>query len=487
MVFRNLIESFKARFNRTGAEQDNVSPETRKMAADILAGMIGQVQHEQRMIAARGSEPISVRLVPQVPVRDRDLSRAWIGGGARLPAGMAWPEIDGSALQLLAQINCAYLPADLWEGLGPRHGWLAIFLEPKSLKASVMHFSDAGNFMPSPPVCKDSSIIGYDGHKRAEASGYRWSFACWPIDIVPVVRGRDDPRQDRRSTDRHDRYARQHDIVAEHCWPFDWATAQMMMNVALAAYEKALPNGPRDFLKSEALSKAEAAIVEAEKLGAEVEELARMRVEHTERRAMATVYEFVTANGAGVVERLRALKGRVDAMASSEAFSTEAIAPVLTDMQSMTWMHKSVPPFYRDGQKLSHAQRLEEGVQTFALPLTTHRSLIAPSWIYDFEIRLLEAAKPIYLGNPSALPSALTTFCETIWRDDATSEIGGMGHVPWRYVHEFDSETDVTLVELPTCYLVGWMFGDVDNLVITVKKADLARNDFSKAFVQITN
>jgi hypothetical protein len=486
MVFRNLIEKLRVRSNKTEAAPNTISPANRKMVADILAGMTAQIRHEQDMIAARGKEPVSVRLVPQAPVRDRTRPRAWIGGGARLPSGSAWPQIDGSALQLLTQIDCAQLPENLWGGRGPRTGWLAIFLDPKSVRAKVLHFTEAGDFTPSPPVGHDDNMLGYDGRKRAEESGYTWAFPCWPVDIVSVVDGRDDPRKERRRTARPERYGQRHDIVDEHCLPFDWATAQMMMNVALAAYEGVLSKWPKG-VAPEVLSKAELAIREAESSGVDPEELARVRVEYDERRVMAAVYEFVAANGAAVVERLRELKARVDAMASSEAFSTQAIAPVLAEIRAMTWMHKSVPPLYRDGQKLPHSERLQEGVDAFALPLTTHHPSAAPSWVHAFETRLIDAAKPVYLADPSRLPPALTAFCEAIWSDEAACEIGGMGHVPWRYVHEFDGETEAMLVELPTCYLVGWMFGDVDNLVITVKKADLARNDFSRALVQFTN
>lgn len=454
---------------------------------DMLTSMIGQVQHEQDMIAARGKEPLSVRLVPQVPVTNRSLSGAWIGGGALLPKDMAWPAIDGSALQLLVQIDCSHLPTELWEQLGPRNGWLAIFLDPKTIEAKAFHFSDAESYKLSPPVDEDSQIAGYDGGKRAKASGYTWGFPRWPVDIVPVINGKDDPRNDQRSTIRRLRYDRPHDLVTEHCWPFNWATTQLMMDLALEAYERQLPKGQPDFLAPEALSRAETAIAEAQTSGKDAEEVASMRINLDERRAMAAVHEFAAAHGASVVDHLRELKARVNVMAMSEPFSVEAIAPLLADMRSMTWMHKSTPPFYRDGKQLLHSLRLQEGVQAFTLPLTTHHPSANPSWVHTFETQLIETAKPIYLETPDVLPPTLVALCETIWRDQATSEMAGMGHVPWRYVHEFDEETEVTLVELPTCYLVGWVFGDVDNLVITIKKADLARYDFSKVLVQTSN
>lgn len=107
------------------------------------------------------------------------------------------------------------------------------------------------------------------------------------------------------------------------------------MDTALAAYERAMPNGPRDFLKPEALVKSEQAITDAERTGIEAEKLSRMRVEYDERSAMAAVHKFTMKNGAAVVERLRALKDQACSMATNQAFLAEAIAPTLADMQAI--------------------------------------------------------------------------------------------------------------------------------------------------------
>jgi hypothetical protein len=488
-----FFSKIKALLGRLGAEKPSnasrhkITPADRKLAENLIASAISQVQHEQEMVEARGREPLLVRLAPQVPVRDRDEAVGWIGGGARLPAGMDWPATGDSAHQLLVQVDCSRLPAGLWEGLGPRHGWLAIFLDPQTVKAKVLHFPDAGEFRSSPPALKSCSILGYDGAKRAEASNYTWGFARWPIDIIPVAHGRDDPYQAGKSQIRHERYRTRHDIVAEHRWPFDWSTAQMMMDSALSAYEGRGSKGLPDFLKPEALAKSKQAIVDAERAGAASEQLADVRINHNERCAMVAVLEFNSTNCAAIVDRLRALKAKVETMAASEAFSSDAIGTVMAEMKAMVWMHISVPPPFRDGKQLSGAQRPTEGVQTFALPLTTHDPSAAPSWVFDFETRLLEAAKQVYLQDPTALPPALVADCEEVWRDHAACEMVSMGHVPQGYVHEYDETEDVTLVELPSSNLIGWMFGDVDHLVITIKKTDLSRGDFSAPLVQVTN
>ncbi len=59
-----------------------LSNEDENFVGSAAAGMLAQIQHETNMRAARGNEPISVRLVPQVPVRDADAAAGWIGGGA---------------------------------------------------------------------------------------------------------------------------------------------------------------------------------------------------------------------------------------------------------------------------------------------------------------------------------------------------------------------------------------------------------------------
>jgi hypothetical protein len=491
--YRKIFSDLQARFAESMRQdppaeaRGDISPSDRALVRNLLAGVVATVAHEREMEDARGKEPVSVRLVPQVPVKDRDAAVAWIGGGARLPSGMAWPSIDGSALQLLAQFDCARLPKGLWDGLGPRSGWLAIFVDPNTVQAKVMHFDSVGDFRQSPPVLEGCNIVGYGGSQRAAAAGYSWVFPAWPVDVVAVVDGRNDPRGDGVRRRRDDRYNRRHDFVDDRRGPFDWATVRMMLDMALAAYQDAMPKGMPAHLSPEALAKLEQAIADAERAGATEDDVCEKRIALDEHRAIVATRSFASKNHADVMARLAALKVQVEDMAGRQPFSMEAIAPVLQGMKAMTWMHKSMPPLYRDGKKLSGTQRFKEGVHLYTLPLTTHDPAAHPTWVHQFERRLLEAAQPIYLRDPAKLPAALVADCEKVWRDMVTGEIAGVGHVPWGYVHEYDEDEDVTLLELPSSDLIGWMFGDVYALVITMKIADLKKGDFSRPLVQITN
>ena len=72
-----------------------------------------------------------------------------------------------------------------------------------------------------------------------------------------------------------------------------------------------------------------------------------------------------------------------------------------------------------------------------------------------------------------------------VWSELAPHEMAGMGQSV-KYVHE-STPRPVTLLELPSSSLMSWMFGDVDSLVLTITKADLAAGDFTALKVQVSN
>src|SRR5262249_54707708 len=126
--------------------------------------------------------------------------------------------------------------------------------------------------------------------------------------------------------------------------------------------------------------------------GAAPDEMLDQRVNLDELRAMASVRDYALQKGPAILQRLQALKARVDAMAAEAAFSAAAIAPVLAEMHGMAWMHKSTPPFYRDGRKLTSQERFDEGVKVLSLPLTTHDP-VSHLWVHEFEMYRRDRAK----------------------------------------------------------------------------------------------
>ena len=124
--------------------------------------------------------------------------------------------------------------------------------------------------------------------------------------------------------------------------------------------------------------------------------------------------------------------------------------------------------------------------RTQQAPLTTHTGE-GSLWAWDFECLRNDRARHAYSKSPDALPPPIRSHFEAIWQDEAAHEMAGMGHLPFRYVHRFDLDRDVTLLELPTSNLMGWMFGDVDTLVLTMSKKDLAAGRFDAVITQVSN
>src|SRR3546814_9287019 len=91
-----------------------------------------------------GDTAVRVRLVPQIPLRDAIQTHSRLGGRPHLPAATDWPRIDGVKGDFLAQIACADLPQGLWDGLGPRDGWLAFFAHPVTGEAIALHLAEDG-------------------------------------------------------------------------------------------------------------------------------------------------------------------------------------------------------------------------------------------------------------------------------------------------------------------------------------------------------
>jgi uncharacterized protein YwqG len=65
--------------------------------------------------------------------------------------------------------------------------------------------------------------------------------------------------------------------------------------------------------------------------------------------------------------------------------------------------------------------------------------------------------------------------------------MGTMRHVPDGYVHQFEMDSEVTLLQLPSSHLMNWMWGDTYDLVLTINRADLERGEFGQVRAQITN
>ncbi|CAI9403660.1 hypothetical protein ANOBCDAF_04463 [Pleomorphomonas sp. T1.2MG-36] len=144
--------------------------------------------------AAHAGKETSVILKRQVPIRFGEASRSWLGGLPMMPESAPWPRAaNGAPLHFIAQIDCADLPANLWNGLGPRKGWLLLFvdiLQQEDLSADgavqVLHVDQLGVERQPPEDMSTvrhamSDLIGYEAEFRP---GVPKMWRKWPVDLV---------------------------------------------------------------------------------------------------------------------------------------------------------------------------------------------------------------------------------------------------------------------------------------------------------------
>lgn len=429
-----------------------------KLRQDLAA----QLVHEQELADAKGTEPVVVRLVPQIPLRDVEHPRSWFGGAPAMAAHIPWPVIDGRNANFLAQLCCADLPADLWDGLGPREGWLAFFIHPTDYAVRVLHLAELGPWRQGPDdLDTDGWSLSMPYAKTHLKPIKTWP--RWPVDVVALRPGDPDPRLDGHSQASHDVYKQGFDLASPEHHPFDRATTLEMLEIAEARLADWLAKDQITplFQQHEQVLKS---LAVAQTAPEPPKTLAEMR-----ERAV-TLPQLIEARTKGrpmleeALAKVRTVAGRIKAMPPLTQLSNDEIAAIMAELGSCEIIYP----------------------RTDKAPQTAH-SGVASLWAWDFECLRDDRARHAYTTAPASLPAAMRAYFEPIWRDEAAHEIAGMGHVPFRYIQKFDLDTEVTLLELPSSKLIGWMFGDVDTVVVTLKKKDLAAGRFDNADIQVSN
>lgn len=463
-----------------GAMLDTMATEVVREADRIEAG------------EARGAGPVAVRLVLQIPPRADEARTSWLGGRPRLDPGARWPEIREVPGDFLGQIACADLPRELWDGLGPRRGSLAFFIHPRDGDVAVVPVAEDGDAIdpPFPP--------GEDGSFFAPAGGLRFgdlmpfarhAFPEWPVDLVAVRPGDPDPRgeegeggeseggEDEGIAQRLDRSG--YDIADAGFHPFDWDMMRAMVDILAMRIERlwrdvdgAAPIDTQLASVERRLAKHDAGDKDA--LGREGLVAMRETLEalHAATAAARTANQDARARAEEIVAVVRDSADRLP-------FTASDAAAVMAALRAIRWTKVNRKP---DPEGRPGAERIE----SLDLALTEHHP-DAPLWVHDYLSIWFDHAKHAYAAAPDALSDAARARFEPWARDLAAREMPSIGHIPFRYVHDYDEESHATLLELPSSGLMSWTFGDADHLVLTIRKADLATGRWDRPLVQLSH
>ncbi len=398
-------------------------------------------------IAARKAGLPYVLLAPAVPL-PASASAGWFGGAPDLPADTPWPAHDGVPLLFACQIDLAALPADLWGGLGPRRGWLAVFFHPDEVICRVLHVDGPLQTRDGPPQ-KDAS---WARPLPSMAGGpIPDDLPRWPI--VATRRVGDLPLHMRRRKGEvpdcpDPRDAEVRDLADPAYQPFD----EMTLTALLDAVEETLERSPKT-----------------------VEALLGMTLRDGDRAAL-----------------LRMADGEKDAVARFDSIREE-LSPFercfdRAEVEKKLPLIAALPAF-----KLTY--RRDDGEGYVALDLVTStigaslKERRHPRWYYDYLAQLWLRAIHAYTRQADALPPALRARVETNGRFDALREQAGMGHAPSRHLYTpYGPDTaNEVLLELPSSDLMGWAWGDLYSIALFIDRGDLARGDFDRVTCEISN
>lgn len=149
----------------------------------------------RNMFGRKPPETQSVILLRQVPIRFEEPVRSWLGGLPQMPENIIWPRTeDGAPLQFVAQVCCADLPGAIWAGLGPRTGWLLLFVDGYSMEdqnhggnVQVLHVQNLGPEREPPEdmgTYRHAMNDYIDYHTPIIRPGIPKMWRRWPVDIV---------------------------------------------------------------------------------------------------------------------------------------------------------------------------------------------------------------------------------------------------------------------------------------------------------------
>jgi hypothetical protein len=203
-----------------GDKSASPSPASSDGSALLSAFLEHELETERMIEAARSSERGVVVLNPQLPI-GQGAAAGWFGGHPALPPGMAWPERDGEKLLFMGQIDLAALPDDLWSGIGPRSGWLVLFMPAEvSYEPTVLHVEGPLIETKGPQHCNAcwTTIHDFDRPKT-------FTLPRWPL-VVEARRSNDMEELPPRGL----RYSHEPSLQDPAYRPFDRATVSLLLH-----------------------------------------------------------------------------------------------------------------------------------------------------------------------------------------------------------------------------------------------------------------
>ncbi|MDF1502967.1 DUF1963 domain-containing protein [Roseisolibacter sp. H3M3-2] len=455
-------------------------------------------------------ETVSAVLRRQMPVRFGEPPRSWLGGLPRMPEHVEWPR-DATPLHFVAQVACADLPPALWGGLGPREGWLLLFLDAQAEDLSeraqsvrVLHVPTLGPERHPPddsPSMRDEGYEGYDYRFLRSGDEIPPTWRGWPVDVVALPDAPDARPENLAATlyPGAPVAERMHPQDSEER-PYTWRGALYVVDSAIRALGGRAPAAPpeRDVTRVEAPGWAAGTIAALDAASAEVRAkleatpLARA-VEHyrgrlaelADARALLLDGDAPIA-GTALLARLQASRDafaewRASARGRLDALRTRILAHDLDSAMSeeeFRPIHDALAADAGEYWALGHVSETNGSAPVrgrVTLQKLAARGYAAARW---------EVAADLYVASPeqrALIPPDLLARAESHWRalkDERPHRMGGT-HDGVQSDPAPSPRSRVLLFQMASDYAVQWCWGDVGAIYVWIDVARLAAHDFS--------
>ena len=492
----------------------------------------------------RGAQPARPqKRIALRPVFPQRVTSSWVGGQPMLPKDMHWPAHEGKPMRFLAQIGLDDLPDTLWQGLGPRRGWLAFFaafdadheiavrhvtgpvveraqpegvenawlfnMAPDALRAVLGRAADVPPRWYLEPVT--APVLGavedmaaenpdyYDSDKGAYIWDETWTMTRG--EIMSKVSLRDDLRHGfdwpsffgfftlwKDAAEKEARFARTY--VANH--PIsdtapDWKYNNLKQEQAVAKSLVAK------------LAEAEIKLAQALSEGKAAEEIARLgRHRDNTRNAKETARRRVEK----MVEDLDTYPARVAKQTRQHQARLTVLEPVLQELDALE----------RDLRDAATSTPWDPaiGAEVAALQIDVNRRIATQEAIIagmseedaagnrsiqsgtapiplparDHEHLIENIARHAYCGDPKDVPDDVIDLFGPLWEVQARETIVFLG---LNHPGMDGAQPDARLIDLPTNPLTGQHFGDMSRLYVDIAPDALIDGRFDAAVGENTH
>ncbi|WP_083217539.1 DUF1963 domain-containing protein [Thioclava sp. SK-1] len=432
---RNLASRFRKLRGKYGRPFGGKRGEGAGLLQAILANEIEALE-----VADAAKNDTGPSLILKPVIRSGPPEAGWFGGEPMLPPHVEWPEIDGVPLCFLAQIDLAKLPTQIWSGLGPREGFLVFFNHPNRCDAKVLYvkgdlatrsadvplpdFRDHGAAAPRYPYYNKFPVTAIEHVGQMPE----------PIGWIP---GRSSKFPAPFGGDKEEL-----EVANPQQLPFDATSLDIMIKC----------------MSDEIDLRLRQCAIQLDK-----------EPMKTARRKLLSVQTEATETRKAFDEALRNVKG--------QSFDPEKCAAFIRETGSLP---------------LTHFELIRGSDYKVTDINPVFMSLIDPeksNWSGKYLLKLNNYLFECFVREPDNMSALHRDRIEQICEFRAAHESGGMSHAPHGFIytpHGQGSANEV-LLELPSSYLTGWVWGDFYSLVFLIDRKALERGEFEKIMVDITN